>query len=96
MASEVALSHHEHYDGGGYPQGLRGEEIPLSGRITMLAGVYDVMRSERPCKPAYDHEQAVRIIVKGDSRLQPSYFDHRVRQASADLHQGMGRIYQEH
>jgi response regulator RpfG family c-di-GMP phosphodiesterase len=96
MAREVALNHHEHYDGGGYPQGLVGEEIPLSGRITMLADIYDALRSQRPYKTAFDHDQAVMIILKGDNRLKPGYFDPRVRQAFGDLHKEMERIYTEY
>ncbi len=95
MAREVALTHHEHYDGSGYPQGLAGEEIPLSGRISMLADVYDALRSARPYKPAFDHERAVQIITQGDNRLKPHWFDPRVHEAFGDLHQEMARIYKE-
>jgi len=48
MAAEIALAHHEKWDGTGYPHGLGGEDIPLSARITQLADVYDALRSERP------------------------------------------------
>ena len=65
-AAVVAISHHEKWDGSGYPYGLKGEEIPLLGRLMAIADVYDALVSERPYKQAYSHEKAVEIIV-GDS-----------------------------
>jgi putative two-component system response regulator len=96
MAREVALTHHEHWDGSGYPQGLAGEAIPLSGRITMLADIYDALRSQRPYKPAFDHATAVEIILRGDRRLSPQYFDPRVLELFGDLHHEIERIFLEH
>jgi putative two-component system response regulator len=60
-----AASHHEKWDGSGYPQGLKGEGIPLEGRIMAIADVYDALVSERPYKKALPHEEAVRIIADG-------------------------------
>ena len=57
MARDIALAHHEKYDGQGYPQGLAGDEIPLSARIMALADVYDALTSRRVYKEAYSHEQ---------------------------------------
>jgi len=65
MAREIALTHHERYDGKGYPKGLAGEAIPLCGRITGLADVYDALTSKRIYKSAIDHEKARLIIVQG-------------------------------
>jgi len=65
MAREIALTHHERFDGAGYPRGLAGEQIPLCGRITALADVYDALTSKRVYKPAYDHETA-RSLILGD------------------------------
>jgi HD-GYP domain-containing protein (c-di-GMP phosphodiesterase class II) len=65
MAHEIALNHHERWDGRGYPFGRRGEEIPLSARIVSVADVYDALVSERVYKPAFPHEQCVAIIRKG-------------------------------
>ncbi len=62
MAIEIAESHHERWDGKGYPKGLKGEEIPLAARITSIVDVYDVLISERCYKKAYTHEKAMEII----------------------------------
>lgn len=62
MATEIALTHHEHYDGKGYPQGLRGNEIPWSGRIMAVADVYDALTVVRPYKEPFSHDETVRKI----------------------------------
>lgn len=65
MAYDIAISHHERWDGGGYPSGLSGENIPLCGRITALADVYDALTSRRVYKSAFSHEKARQIIIEG-------------------------------
>ena len=65
MAVEIACSHHERFDGGGYPYGLKGEEIPLSARIVAVADVYDALTTHRVYKPAIDHDDAARLILSG-------------------------------
>ncbi len=64
MAREIALYHHERWDGTGYPMGLAGVQIPLAARIVALADVYDALRMLRSYKPAYTHEQAVQSMVE--------------------------------
>ena len=68
MAKEIAESHHEKFDGTGYPYGLKGEEIPLSGRITTVADVYDALVSKRVYKDALSHESAKGIIAEGRAK----------------------------
>lgn len=65
LAREVALGHHEKWDGSGYPRGLRGEDIPLSARIIAVADVYDAVRSQRVYKPAMNRAEARSIILEG-------------------------------
>ena len=65
MAREIAWTHHERWDGRGYPQGLAGNDIPLSGRIMAVVDVYDALRSKRIYKPAIPHEAALAIIKEG-------------------------------
>ena len=71
MARDIARSHHERFDGSGYPDGLAGEDIPLCGRIVALADVYDALTTKRVYKPAFSHENAREIILDG----MGSHFD---------------------
>ena len=75
-ANEIAHSHHERWDGKGYPLGLKGEEIPLAARIMSVADVYDALRSKRVYKPAMPHEKAASIIVEGrGTQFDPDVVD---------------------
>lgn len=65
MARDIAFTHHERYDGTGYPFGLQGKQIPLCGRLTALSDVYDALRSQRVYKPKFSHEKARQIILDG-------------------------------
>jgi len=67
-ANIFAASHHEKWDGTGYPYGLKEDKIPLLGRIMAIADVYDALTSERPYKKAFPHEEAVRIITEGSGK----------------------------
>lgn len=77
MASEIALTHHEKWDGSGYPRGLKGEEIPLVGRLCALADVFDALTSERPYKMAWPEEDAVKYLVAESGRhFDPKLIEH--------------------
>ena len=76
LGREIALYHHEKWDGSGYPEGLKGKDIPLSARITALADVYDALISMRPYKTPSSHEDAVKIICDGrGSHFDPDIVD---------------------
>jgi len=68
MGIAIARSHHEKWDGSGYPDGLVGEDIPLSARIMAVSDVYDALRSKRPYKVAFTHEKSCEIIMEGAGR----------------------------
>lgn len=68
MARDIAMTHHERFDGGGYPRGLEAADIPLCGRIVALADVYDALTSKRVYKPAFDHEKARHLILEGSGK----------------------------
>ncbi len=75
-ATEIAYSHQEKWDGSGYPQGLKGYDIPISGRLMALADVYDALISKRVYKPPFSHEEAVKIIREGrDKHFDPDIVD---------------------
>ncbi|MBI3928707.1 MAG: HD domain-containing protein, partial [Armatimonadetes bacterium] len=76
LAREIALAHHEKWDGSGYPEGLSGESIPLSARLMAVADVYDALISKRVYKQAFSHEKAVAIIQEGrGAHFDPTVVD---------------------
>ena len=65
-ARQICRWHHERYDGGGYPDGLKGEEIPIAAQVVSIVDVYDALTSQRVYKEAYSHEKAMQMILTGE------------------------------
>lgn len=84
FACDIAGSHHEKWDGSGYPNGLKGDDIPLSARLMAVADVYDALICKRVYKPAFSHDEAVEIIVKGrGSHFDPDICDAFIEEGEA-------------
>ena len=96
MAAEIAMSHHENWDGTGYPEGIAGEEIPVSGRIVKVSDVYDALRQKRAYKPTLPHEEAVKMMSRGSGRTMPTEFDPEVLAAFLRVENRLEEIYEEH
>lgn len=75
VAARVAIEHHEHWDGGGYPFGIRGEAISIEARIVAVCDVYDALRDVRSYKRGFTHEEAMAVLTQGDDRTRPTMFD---------------------
>lgn len=95
-ARRFALYHHENWDGTGYPHGLKGEDIPIEGRIMLIVDRYDAIRCTRPYKPAFDHDTALEKIIGTNERSAPSHFDPLVFETFKTHHQKFAEIYEEH
>jgi putative two-component system response regulator len=93
MAESIALNHHERWNGTGYPEGLKMEDIPLEGRIVMIADQYDVIRTRKPYKSASGHEEAFKIITEGDGRTSPEHFDPQVLDAFIEVSPKLDELY---
>ncbi|HCS38656.1 MAG TPA: two-component system response regulator [Anaerolineaceae bacterium] len=96
MGAEIALNHHERWDGGGYPNGLKENDIPLSARIMNICDIYDALRSKRPYKPALSHLEVLDIISNGDERTRPEHFDPVILHEFKENHLTFQEIYDEY
>jgi len=94
MARNIAMYHHEKWDGTGYPKGLKGEQIPLEARIVSLADIYDTLRMDRPYRKGFNHTTAFKIITEGDGRTMPSHFDPNILKIFKENHSKFDCIYE--
>ncbi len=96
LAESIALNHHERFDGTGYPQGLKGNNIPIEGRIMIVCDQYDALRSKRPYKKAFTHKETCEIILKGDGRTMPSHFDPEILSVFEKISTVFEDIFEQH
>lgn len=96
LASEIALRHHERYDGTGYPGRVAGEAIPYPARIIAVCDVYDALRQDRPYRRGLTHADAIATIVEGDGRTRPEHFDPDVLRAFRRLASKIKEIFESY
>jgi HD-GYP domain-containing protein (c-di-GMP phosphodiesterase class II) len=94
MGQTIALTHHENWDGSGYPSGISGSRIPLEGRIMALADTYDALRTERVYKSSFDHKTAYQIIFEGDDHTLPTHFDPKILYVFKDISGKIEEIFE--
>jgi len=91
-ALQMASYHHEHWDGTGYPYGLKGEEIPLPARLMAIADVYEAMTCDRVYRKGIDHAQVIRSFTQGDGRTMPTHFDPTLLAVFLEHHQEFAEL----
>jgi HD-GYP domain-containing protein (c-di-GMP phosphodiesterase class II) len=96
MAAKIALTHHEGFDGSGYPSGLKGYSIPLEGRIATVCDVYDALREHRVYRPGLSHEEAMHIMLHGDGNTRPTQFDPDVLRVFASNSYRYADLFEEY
>ncbi len=94
MGQEIALSHHERWDGTGYPIGIKDYGIPISARITIIADQYDALRSLRPYKRAYNHLETFEVLTKGDGKTKPEHFDPDILNTFIKINNDFNEIFE--
>lgn len=96
MGASIALNHHEKWDGTGYPRGLKGDDIPIEGKIVIICDQYDALISKRPYKKPLEHGEAVKILTEGDGRTIPRHFDPDVLNSFIELAPVFEEIFNSH
>lgn len=94
MGQEIAQNHHETWNGSGYPYGLSKTQIPISARITIIADQYDALRSSRPYKRAYSHQEAFDVITRGDDKTSPEHFDPEILDVFIEIDNEFSDIFE--
>jgi putative two-component system response regulator len=92
MGSVIAHYHHENYDGTGYPQSIKEKEIPLEARIMKICDTYVALRSNRPYRNAYSHEESINIVLNGDNKTKPEHFDPEILSIFKEYHNKLNEI----
>jgi putative two-component system response regulator len=96
LSACVALTHHECFDGSGYPHGLQGRDIPLEGRIVSICDVYDALRANRVYRRGLEHHEAMEIILEGDTHTSPSQFDPDLLRVFAHQSERFAELFDQH
>lgn len=96
MAAEIALNHHERWDGTGYPFAIKREAIPVSARIVMFVDQYDALRSRRPYKEHLTHSKVLKILTKDDGSTMPYHFDPEVLAAFKRINEEFDDIFESY
>jgi len=96
LAAVIAAQHHENYDGTGYPNGLRDDEIAIEAAVVHVVDTYDNLRSPRPYRDALPHHVAMEIIIDGDSKSSPDHFHPQVLQAFLAQHRDLEAIFERY
>lgn len=91
----IAKYHHENYDGSGYPDKLKGENIPFEARLIKIIDVYEALRSKRTYKEKITHNDSIQIISKGDWIVNPLHFDENILNKFLDNHRNIEKIYND-
>ncbi len=95
MAFNIALEHHEKYDGSGYPHGKKKEDISFEARIVAITDVFDALVSARPYKEPFDYKKTFHIFKYGDGRVMPSHFDPELLDLFLDQYEGFVELHKE-
>ena len=96
MARNIALQHHENWDGSGYPEGLKGEEISIEAAIVHAVDIYDNLRAQRPYRRALTHQEAMQVLVEGDDKSTPDHIAPTVLTALLSQHREIEAIYERY